>query len=150
MTLHGTTTGARPDEEAVRHFAARLRFETDVADVHAALEAGTPFLLLDSRGDDAWRQGRIPGAVHLPTRQIASRIGELPPDLEVVTYCWGPGCNGATRAALELARLGRPVREMLGGFEYWAREGFPVETDGGVTRGAADPLTAPRGVHCDC
>ena len=44
----------------------------------------------------------------------------------VVTYCWGPGCNGATRAALALAQLGYQVKEMLGGFEYWAREGFAV------------------------
>ena len=42
-------------------------------------------------------------------------------------YCWGPGCNGATRAALEFARLGHPVKEMLGGFEYWVREGLPLE-----------------------
>jgi 3-mercaptopyruvate sulfurtransferase SseA len=70
----------------------------------------------------------------------------------VVVYCWGPGCNGAQKAALEFAKLGRPVKEMLGGFEYWAREGFPVETGGGtVTRRAPDPLTAPiMGVSCAC
>ncbi|HKW08202.1 MAG TPA: hypothetical protein VJS19_11625, partial [Candidatus Dormibacteraeota bacterium] len=44
-----------------------------------------------------------------------------------VVYCWGPGCNGAARAALELARLGCDVKEMLGGFEYWVREGHPIE-----------------------
>ena len=48
--------------------------------------------------------------------------------MPVVTYCWGPGCNGATRAALALAELGYQVKEMLGGFEYWAREGFAYET----------------------
>ena len=60
--------------------------------MHAALEAGTPFVLLDSRGDDAWRQGRIPGAVHLPTREIASRIRELPADLDVVKRRAAEGC----------------------------------------------------------
>ncbi len=38
------------------------------------------------------------------------------------------------------------MKEMLGGFEYWVREGFPVETDVGVTSGPTDPLTAP----CRC
>ena len=49
----------------------------------------------------------------------------------VVTYCWGPGCNGATRAALEFAKLGYQVKEMLGGYEYWVREGFTFETSAG-------------------
>ncbi len=62
-----------------------------------------------------------------------------------MTYCWGPGCNGATRAALALSRLGFAVREMLGGIEYWTREGFGVETDAGVTHAAPDPLTTPCG-----
>jgi rhodanese-related sulfurtransferase len=68
----------------------------------------------------------------------------------VVTYCWGPGCNGATRAALEFAKLGYPVKEMIGGFEYWVREGAPVETADGIERRLSDPLTAPRGVACAC
>ncbi|MDQ0936027.1 3-mercaptopyruvate sulfurtransferase SseA [Streptomyces turgidiscabies] len=61
----------------------------------------------------------------------------------MVTYCWGPGCNGATRAALALAQLGYQVKEMLGGFEYWAREGFEFETREGRERRATDALTAP-------
>ena len=57
----------------------------------------------------------------------AETVAELPGGL-VVAYCWGPACNGACKAALRLAQLGRPVKEMLGGFEYWAREGHPLET----------------------
>ncbi|RBY92437.1 rhodanese-like domain-containing protein [Blastococcus sp. TBT05-19] len=139
--------------DAAAHFAHRLAVETDVSDVHAALESGRPgFVLLDSRGDDAWRQGHLPGAVHLPGREIATRAPlELDRDVPVVTYCWGPGCNGATRAALALALLGFRVREMIGGFEYWAREGLPVATAGGVHRPDVDPLTAPAsGVSCGC
>jgi 3-mercaptopyruvate sulfurtransferase SseA len=75
----------------------------------------------------------------------------IPPDADVVTYCWGPGCNGATRAALEFAKLGYRVREMLGGYEYWVREGFEFETSTGRDRRPADELTAPRwAVSCDC
>jgi rhodanese-related sulfurtransferase len=93
----------------------------------------------------------VPGAVHLPGRQVAARAGtELDRSVPVVTYCWGPGCNGATRAALALALLGFRVREMLGGFEYWAREGLPVATADGVTRPPVDPLTAPRTAACGC
>ncbi|SCL46087.1 Rhodanese-related sulfurtransferase [Micromonospora eburnea] len=138
---------------ATAHFLARLSLETDVSDVHAALEAGPPDLVVvDSRGAAAWRQGHLPGAVHLPTDEIAARAADVvPPGSTVVTYCWGPGCNGATRAALEFARLGRPVKEMIGGFEYWAREGLPVVTPAGIVRRRLDELTAVTAtVTCDC
>ncbi|MGY1696929.1 MULTISPECIES: rhodanese-like domain-containing protein [unclassified Geodermatophilus] len=136
--------------DAAAHFASRLTVETDVSDVHAAVRSGAPgFVLLDSRSRAAWDQGHVPGAVHLPGREVAARAAaELDRSVPVVTYCWGPGCNGATRAALALALLGFRVREMIGGFEYWAREGLPVETAAGLTRPAADPLTAP--VSCGC
>lgn len=141
--------------DAAAHFARRLRTETDVSDVAAALDSGRPgFVLLDSRGAEAWTQGHVPGARHLPGREIPARAAtELDRSVPVVTYCWGPGCNGATRAALALAGLGFRVREMLGGFEYWAREGLPVETSAGVHRPAVDPLTAPArraAVSCGC
>src|SRR6185312_10346009 len=72
---------------AIEHFTARLSFETDVSDVAADLAAGTPgFVLVDSRGPQAWAQGRIPGAVHLPTADIAVRAAELiPAGASVVT-----------------------------------------------------------------
>jgi rhodanese-related sulfurtransferase len=138
--------------DAVAHFAARLRFETDPSDVRAAQLAADRFVLVDTRGDSAWRQGRATGAVHLPTARIAEEASAtIPQDVPVVVYCWGPGCNGGTKAALAFAQAGYAVREMLGGFEYWAREGMPVETDDGPLVRAADPLTAPvSGIVCDC
>ncbi|WP_046730058.1 rhodanese-like domain-containing protein [Streptomyces humi] len=137
--------------EAAAHFRASLAFHADVSDVAAALAAdGDPgFVVLDSRSTESWDQGHVPGAVHLPTALIAEQaVGLLNPDVPVVTYCWGPGCDGAARAALALAQLGYRVKEMLGGFEYWVREGFEFETWRGRERRAPDPLTAP--VHGDC
>ncbi|MEU5859856.1 MULTISPECIES: rhodanese-like domain-containing protein [unclassified Nonomuraea] len=148
-----TSTPAAPNAAALAHFAARLSFETDVSDVAADLAAGAPgVVVVDSRSRESWDQGHVQGAVHLPTAEIATgAAGLIPAGVTVVTYCWGPGCNGATRAALEFARLGYAVKEMLGGFEYWAREGFPVETASGVTRRPIDALTAPvSGIACAC
>jgi rhodanese-related sulfurtransferase len=117
-------------DPAVDHFTRRLAFETDVSDTHAAVQTGSPgFVLVDSRNDAAWAAGHIAGAVHLPTRQIAARAAEVvPPGTPVVTYCWGPACNGATKAALEFAKLGYPVKEMLGGYEGWVVAGHPTAT----------------------
>ena len=138
--------------DATRHFAAKLRFETDPSDVRAAQEAGERFALIDTRGEAAWRQGRAIGAIHLPTAEIVERAARVvEPGTPVVVYCWGPGCNGSTKAALAFSLQGYEVREMIGGFEYWAREGLPVEDDHGDVTRAADPLTAPaNGVSCAC
>lgn len=66
-------------------------------------------VVVDSRSTECWDQGHIPGAVHLPTALIPDQAGDLPDkSVPVVTYCWWPGCNGATRAALALAELGAP------------------------------------------
>ena len=140
--------------DAAAHFARKLGFETDPSDVKSAFDAGDRFVLVDSRGDAAWAQGRIPGAVHLPTAEIAQRAtAEIPAGTPVVVYCWGPGCNGSTKAALQFALLGYPVREMIGGFEYWAREGLGVENDQGSLERTTDALTAPvaeGAISCDC
>lgn len=160
--MTSTTTAVNPvlrvapaaPAEAAAHFRASLAFHADVSDVAAALAAdGDPgFVVVDSRSTESWDQGHIPGAVHLPTALTPEQAeGLLDKSVPVVTYCWGPGCNGATRAALALAELGYRVKEMLGGFEYWAREGFPYETWEGAGRRAADPLTAPVGADdCGC
>jgi rhodanese-related sulfurtransferase len=133
---------------ATDFFAAKLTFETDPADLAADRASGAAPLVVDVRSAASWSQGRIPGAVHIPGAEIGERAAaELPDrDARIVVHCWGPGCNGSTRAALILATLGYTrVQELIGGFEYWAREGFAVVTDAGRTRRAPDPLTAPVG-----
>ena len=115
--------------EAVAHFAARLAFECDPADVAADLRDGAPgFVLLDCRSRAAYARAHLPGAASLPHAEIdAAALAGIPDGTLLVTYCWGPGSNAATRAARRVAALGRPVKEMIGGFEYWVREGLPVE-----------------------
>ena len=115
--------------DARSHFANRLEHETDVADVAAAMRAGeSDFVLLDARSRAAYDAGHLPGAVSLHHSEITAESVAALPGGPVVAYCWGPSCNGACKAALRLAERGRPVREMLGGFEYWARDGNPVES----------------------
>ena len=123
-----TAVPAAAPEDARRHFSARLAFETDVADVAAGLRAGgAPFVVLDTRSPEAYAAGHVPGALRLPRPYTAAGVEALG-DALLVVYCWGPGCNGATKGARELAALGRPVKEMIGGYEYWVREGHPVTT----------------------
>lgn len=138
---------------AVAYFANKLAFETDVSDVHTAMESDqTPFILLDTRSQASWDAGHVGGALHVPRGDLGARPDvSLPDDAELVVYCWGPACNGATKAAMTLALRGFRVREMIGGFEYWVREGFAYELgDGSFAQGALDPLVAPPGLVCGC
>lgn len=113
---------------ALDHFSRRLAVETDVADVAAALAAGEQdFVLVDARSSSAYEAGHLPGAISLPHATIDEEAVAALPAGPIVAYCWGPACNGAVKAARRLADLGRPVKEMLGGFEYWVREGHPVD-----------------------
>jgi rhodanese-related sulfurtransferase len=126
--------------DALSYFSAKLELETDASDVYAAQKAGEDFVLVDVRGEDAWAQGRIPGAVHMPYREIAERAsGEIAAGTPIVVYCWSPGCNAGAKGALEFARLGYRVKEMIGGYEYWLREGQPAENDEGALPRVFDP-----------
>lgn len=128
---------------AFTHFTARLAVETDVSDVARDLSDNIPgVVVVDVRSRESWDQGHVPGAVHIPVSEIDGTT--LPFDVVVVVYCWGPGCNGAHQGGAAFARLGYRVKEMIGGFEYWAREGLPVELgDGGLARREVDALTGP-------
>lgn len=153
MSTPVTAPLAADSATALAHFEARLAFETDADDVATALSEGPDFLVLDARSTEAYEAGHIPGAFNVPRPLAREDVDALPEGL-VVVYCWGPGCNGAVKAAIQLARLGRPVKEMLGGFEYWVREGHPVEgSDGEAIAAGVDRqgLVKLRGaISCLC
>ncbi|SFI85812.1 rhodanese-like domain-containing protein [Albimonas pacifica] len=123
---------AAPSDRALAHFEALLAFETDCWDVHAAMAAGAAdFVLLDVRGPELFAAGHVPGALTLPHGKItARRMAEWPQETLFVVYCAGPHCNGADKAAVRLARLGRPVKRMIGGVAGWRDEGFALASGG--------------------
>lgn len=121
-----TEVAAASSDDAARHFEGLLAFETDCWDVHDALESSDPgFVLLDVRSPELFDSGHVPGAVNLPHRRINERnLARYDAETLFVVYCGGPHCNGADRGAIRLARLGRPVKKMIGGIEGWKDEGF--------------------------
>jgi rhodanese-related sulfurtransferase len=60
-----------------------------------------------------------------------------PRDTTFVVYCAGPHCNGADRAALRLAKLGRSVKLMIGGITGWLDEGFDLQAGAAASSDAA-------------
>lgn len=106
-------------EVACQHFLAKLAVETDPADLVVDLERGVPnIVVVDVRSPEHFAECHIPGAVNLPHRQIdAETARQFSRDALLVTYCWGPGCNAATKGAAKLTALGFQVKELIGGLE---------------------------------
>lgn len=124
-----TVQAAAHPTEAQEHFQKRLAFETDCWDVHHAIETNNmDFILLDVRSPELFEKGHLPKSLNIPHGKIiASRLEAFPLETIFVVYCAGPHCNGANKAAIRLASLGRNVKEMIGGITGWLDEGFALE-----------------------
>lgn len=119
---------AADSASAVRRFESTFSFETDCWDVHEALARGPDFVLIDVRSPEEFARAHVPGAINIPhAKIIAARMQGYARGTLFVVYCAGPHCNGAERGALRLARLGLPVKVMIGGMTGWVDEGFGVE-----------------------
>jgi rhodanese-related sulfurtransferase len=69
--------------------AGLLRGDHPQIDVSSllAIPPGDRPLLLDVRTEDEFAAGHIPGSTNVPVDELRSRIGELPKDREIVSYC---------------------------------------------------------------
>lgn len=120
---------AAPSELAAEHFSNLLTFETDCWDVHHAISNDRQdFVLLDVRSEALYAAGHLPQAVCFPHHRLSEKsLVDYAEDILFVVYCAGPHCNGADKAALRLANLGRPVKKMIGGVTGWIDEGFSLQ-----------------------
>jgi rhodanese-related sulfurtransferase len=75
-----------------------------------------------------FEQEHIPGAISVPHRSMNEKTtDELDKDKLYVTYCDGIGCNASTKGALKLVQYGFKVKELIGGIEWWKRDGYQTE-----------------------
>ena len=108
-------------------YQRKLAYEMDSADLYEALEKGEPIVVIDGRSSSAYAQEHIPGAVSLPHREISFNSTEMLDKSKLhVCYCDGIGCNASTKTALKLLTLGFEVRELIGGLDWWKRDGYAI------------------------
>lgn len=133
--------------ESAAYMQAKLGFHTDAWDVAEDLLAGCPdIVVLDTRKPAAYEEAHVPGALCLKLlMQADPTLAGLDRQKVYVTYCDGIGCNGSTKGAYALASRGFQVKEMLGGLDFWIRDGFPVAAGAAPGRLQGESLIA-----CSC
>lgn len=138
-----------PEPAQSRDFMlAKLSYHADAWDVAEDLAHGVEGLVvIDTRSEALYALGHVPGALSFPHRLMdADSTASLDRTKVYVTYCDGIGCNGSTKGAYKLAALGFTVKEMLGGLDFWIRDGHPVAT--GPEAGRMPAQTT--GIQCGC
>jgi len=97
-------------------------------------------VVVDSRVDDWFAQGTIPGAVHMPYTQITDRLGELGCEIDfdgwecggavtVALFCNGSWCGQSPTAIRAMIAAGYPaerIRYYRGGMQAWQMLGLTV------------------------
>ena len=128
--------------DQLSYYQAKLAYETDSADLWGDLANGEPIVVVDGRAASAYAHEHIPDAISLPHREInADTTASLDRSKLYVCYCDGIGCNASTKTAFKLLALGFQVRELIGGLDWWKRDGYPTHlSDGSVA----------TGIRCGC
>jgi len=125
-------------EKQLAHYQSKLAYETDSWDLKVALDARENIVVIDARAAEAFAVSHIPGAINIPHRQMTvETTAAISKGALVVTYCDGIGCNASTKGALAMTRLGFRVKELMGGLDWWKRDGHPTSSsDGRSAEGA--------------
>lgn len=114
--------------EQINFYKAKLQYEIDSWDLFEKQNKAEEIVVIDTRSKEAFKKEHIPGAVNIPHRTMnASTTAHLNKSILCITYCDGIGCNASTKGALNMAELGFEVKELLGGLDWWKRDGYKTE-----------------------
>jgi rhodanese-related sulfurtransferase len=120
--------GAPAPGEAAPVMQDKLRFHTDAWDLSVDLKSErSEIVVIDARSREAYAAAHIPGSVSFPHREMnVETTLRLDRSKVYVVYCDGIGCNASTKGAYKLAQLGLRTKELVGGLDWWRRDGHPV------------------------
>ena len=129
-------------KDAISFFQSKLDYMTDPFDVKEGLDSNAAIVVIDARNASAYEQEHIPQAISLHHRNMnEENTKHLDRSLTYITYCDGIGCNASTKGALKMAQLGFKVKELIGGIDWWKRDGYQVHGR------LAEPV---EGISCNC
>jgi len=114
-------------EQQITHYENKLTYEIDAADLFEALNKSEKIIVIDARSPEAFAKEHVPGAINIPHRTMNETTTDLNKNFLYITYCDGIGCNASTKGALNMTRLGFTVKELIGGLDWWKRDGYATE-----------------------
>lgn len=115
-------------KDRLKFYEAKLKYEIDSWDLFEKLNSNEKVVVIDARSKEAYNIEHIPGAIHLPHRTMnEDTTKHLDKNTLYVTYCDGIGCNASTKGALNLTKLSLCVKELVGGLDWWKRDGYQTE-----------------------
>jgi rhodanese-related sulfurtransferase len=95
-------------------------------ELQARREAGTAPVVIDVRSAEEFKAGHIPGALHIPFAEVATRISEVAAPEGVALYCMvGPRARLGEQALLESGYT--KVLHIEGGMQAWEASGLPID-----------------------
>jgi len=112
----------------IEFYEAKLNYEIDSWDLSEMMRSDDNVIVIDARSSGAYEEEHIPDAINVPHRTMTEdTTNHLNKANLVVIYCDGIGCNASTKGALNMANLGFSVKELLGGLDWWKRDGYETE-----------------------
>lgn len=129
--------GERIDTEGTEHGG-----ELPPEQLAEMLDAGNVDLI-DVRRPHEWEAGRIPGARHVEVNDLPAAAKELDPERPVVLYCRSG--SRSELAADGLRAGGFDVDALAGGISAWAKEGRPLEPEGGYVAESGEAAAVLEG-----
>ena len=121
-------------KDQLKYYQEKLEYETDPSDLFKALSNKEAIVVVDARSTSAYEVEHIPGAVNIPHREMShEKTQNLDKDSLYVVYCDGIGCNASTKGALNMVKLGFSVKELMGGLDWWKKDGYQTEGSGAST-----------------
>ena len=113
--------------QAVQYFETKLAFELGPVGLHFALKNHEPVQIVDLRTPELFAKGHIAGAINIAFDQLDNHLDKLKKDQTIVVYCYDIVCNLSTKAALHLIKKGYNAKELVGGFDQWAKHELKIE-----------------------
>ena len=108
----------------INYYEEKLKYEIDSWDLKIALDNNDKTMAIDTRSSEAYEYSHIPSAINIPHKNMnKDTTSHLDRRITYVTYCDGIGCNASTKGALNMRKLGFKVKELLGGLDWWIRDG---------------------------
>jgi len=111
----------------IKYYENKLAYEIDSWDLSVGLKGRENIVVIDARSAEAYSREHIPEAINIPHRIMDEAITtSIDKTALIVVYCDGIGCNASTKGALNMTRLGFKTKELIGGLDWWKRDGYPT------------------------